>query len=127
MAWSGYGSAIFIFRGIKSYLPLRIQKVVEKELYSDSLTKSQIESIELLGEKVGLDKSEIVAAVPSTINPGGFGERKRMTLFTALISIFIIILGSFLLLVLTGNYPPDPFYTYTPGTRYGSISPDDFN
>ena len=101
--------------------------MVEKELYSDSLTKSQIESIERLGEKIGLDRSEIVAAVPSAMNPAGFGERRRMTLGRALISIFLILLGSFLLLVLTGNYPLDPGFTYTPGIRYGSISPVDFN
>ena len=127
MPWSGYGSAIFIFRGIKRYLPLRLQRVVEKELYSDSLTKSQMESIAVLGEKVGLNKSEIFAAVPSGMNPAGFGERRRMTLFSAIVSIVIIILGSFLFMVLIGNYPPEPVYTYTPGTRYGSISPDDFN
>ena len=85
-----------------------------------------MESIAILGEKVGLNKSEIYAAVPSGMSPHGIVYRRRMTLFTALASIFIIILGSFLFMVLTGNYPPEPVSTYTPGTRYGSISPEDF-
>ena len=127
MTWSGNGSAIFIFRRVKIYLPSRLQKLIEKELYSDSLTKSQLDSMETLGKKIGLDKGEIYAAVPSSMHPAGFVERRRMTLLSALISIFIIILGSFLFLVLTGSYPPnDPVYTYTPGTKYGSISPNDF-
>ena len=127
MIWSGYEAVIFTFRRVKLFLPSRLRKMIERELYSDSITKSQLKSMETLGEKIGLDRREVYAAVPSGIYPQGIADRRRMNLFSAVLSIFIIIVGSFLFLILTGSYPPDgPAYTYTPGTRYGSISPNDF-
>jgi hypothetical protein len=84
--------------------------------------------IETLGENIGLDKNEIHAAVPGHFGPLHVGDRRRMTLFSYLMAILLIVAVSFVILVFTGNYPlSDPSTTYTPGTRYGSISPRDFS
>jgi hypothetical protein len=94
---------------------------------SYTLTKSQLESMMDLGRNIGLDRSEVYAAVPSNMEPSGFVVRRRMTLFSALVTIVIIVIASFIFLVITGTYPLNsPNATYAPGSRYGSVSPNDF-
>jgi hypothetical protein len=123
----GLGEFEFMFWRIRMHLPSRLRKIVEKGLYSQSFSSSQLRMIETLGENIGLDKKEIHAAVPSPLGPLHASDRKRMTLFSYLMAILLIVAVSFVILVFTGNYPlNDPSTTYTPGTRYGTIRPDDF-
>ncbi|MFW9812643.1 MAG: hypothetical protein ACFFF9_09305 [Candidatus Thorarchaeota archaeon] len=124
----GLGEFEFMFWRIRMHLPSRLRKILENGLYSQFLSPSQLQMIETLGENIGLDKEEIHAAVPGHLGPFHAGDRRRMTLFSYLIAILLIVAVSLVILVFTGNYPlSDPSTTYTPGTRYGSISPRDFN
>jgi hypothetical protein len=125
--WSRYESLGLAVRSIRMYLPFRLRNLFDKQLYSTTLTRSKLESMVALGKSIGLDRREVYAAVPSNMDPAGLLVRKRMTLFSALITILIIVVASFLFLVITGNYPiNNTAPTYTPGSRYGSISPKDF-
>jgi hypothetical protein len=127
MQWIGYGYRSHAIRRIRAYLPVPLQNLLDNKMHSSTLTKSQLKSIVALGKNIGLDRNEVYAAVPSNMDPSGFVVNRRMTLFSALLTLVIIVVASFLFLVITGNYPlNDPNATYAPGSRYGSISPNDF-
>jgi hypothetical protein len=127
MRWSRYESLSIAVWPIRMYLPFRLRNLFDKQLYSKTLTRSKLESMVALGKSIGLDRREVYAAVPSNMDPAGSLVRKKMTPFSALITILIIVVAGFLFLVITGNYPiNNPVPTYTPGSRYGSIRPKDF-
>lgn len=106
-----------------------MRKAADNILYSEVMTKKQIEDMTRLGESIGLKRKEVYAATNLPIdNMASFG-RGRITLFGVIVSIIIIIGISFgiaLLMNMGQLIDPTPTYTYTPGTRYGSISPNDF-
>jgi hypothetical protein len=130
MMWRGYGALSLAIWRTRMYLPFRLRSMLDNELQPYAFTKSQLESMEALGRSIGLTRREVCAVVPSNMDPSGFIGRRRMTLFSALITIIIIVFSSFLFLIITGNYPfnspTTTTPTYTPGSRYGSISPNDF-
>jgi len=88
-----------------------------------SADKNQLKKLELLGEKIGLNEKEVVAAYNPPFNMTHW--RSRLTLFTTCVLILAVFVVSFLLFTLgTINNPPS---TYAWGTRYGTIKPQDFN
>lgn len=87
-------------------------------------TAKQLKRIEILGERIGLNRDEVYAAYDNPTNLTQWSER-RLTPFSACIIIIIIIIAGLVILVLTGNYP-EPYQVYSAGPRYGSIKPQDF-
>lgn len=129
MRWSSFGGIDYGYRKVRTHLPSRMRKAADNTLYSEVLTKKQIEDMTRLGESIGLKKKEVYAATNLPIdNIASFG-RGKITLFGVLVSIIIIVCISFgiaLIMNFGQFFDPAPTYTYTPGTRYGSISPNDF-
>jgi hypothetical protein len=125
--WTSFGALSIVIWRVRMYLPSRLRYLLDLELHSDTTTKLKLESMRILGKNIGLDRNEVYAAVPSHMDPSGLTGRRRTTFFSVLVTIVIILFGSFLVLVITGNYPfNSPTTTYTPGSRYRSISPNDF-
>jgi hypothetical protein len=128
LSLSGYGIVTFTVRRVWKYLPFRLQNALGNSLSPYRITATQRETIQRIGKRIGLDRSEINPALPSQVEPSGLTTGRRLTCFSVIITIIIILFASFLFLVATGNYPFNtPTSTYTPGTRYGSIKPCDFN
>lgn len=129
MRWGNFGGIDYGYRKVRIHLPSRMRKAADNILYSEVLTKKQIEDVTRLGESVGLKKKEVYAATNLPLdNMASFG-RGRITLFGVIVSIIIIVGISFGIAMLMNYgqfFDPTPTYTYTPGTRYGSISPNDF-
>jgi len=129
MRWSSFGGIDYGYRKVRTHLPSRIRKAADNILYPEVLTKKQIEDMTRLGESLGLKKKEVYAATNLPIDNIASVGRGRITLFGVVVSIIIIVGISFgiaLLMNFGQFFDPTPTYTYTPGTRYGSISPNDF-
>ena len=129
MRWSSFGGIDYGYKKARTHLPSRIRKAADNILYSEVLTKKQIEDMTRLGESLGLKKKEVYAATNLPIDNIASVGRGRITLFGVIVSIIIIVGISFgiaLLMNFGQFFDPTPTYTYTPGTRYGSISPNDF-
>ncbi|MCK5266364.1 MAG: hypothetical protein KAR03_12215 [Candidatus Thorarchaeota archaeon] len=129
MRWSRFGGIDYGYMKARTHLPSRIRKAADNILYSEVLTKKQIEDMTRLGESLGLKKKEVYAATNLPIDNIASVGRGRITLFGVIVSIIIIVGISFgiaLLMNFGQFFDPTPTYTYTPGTRYGSISPNDF-
>jgi hypothetical protein len=117
------------YKRVRTHLPSRIRKATDELLYSQDLTARQIEDFTRLGESLGLKKREIYAATNLPIDHIASAGRSKVTLFGVLLSIIIIICISFGLALLMNYghfFDPSPTFTYAPGTKYGSISPNDF-
>lgn len=120
----GYG-----YRRFKQNLPLRLRSEIEFLLQMNRPTGNQLEEIENLGSKIGLEQSEIYAATGLPIDNMASMSRNKITLLGMVISIFAVTcISCAIIVILNGGHlvNPTPTYTYTPGTRYGSISPEDF-
>lgn len=113
------------------YLPSKVRSKIEGLLQISGPTSSQLEKIEDLGFRIGLEKSEIRKATGLPIDNMDMMSRSKITFFGVMVAVLVVVFISFAIaILLNGGRLFDPFgvptYTYSPGTRYGSISPDDF-
>ena len=111
---------------MKPYLPRKIFSQIERVFGKPNPTRKQLREITQLGESVGLQKNEIIAAIDAPLaDSGSTGGKSSIYIRLILVSIlaivcillvwFVIDRGSFLI------------PTYTPGTDYGTIRPQDFS
>ena len=131
MRWSSFGSVNYGYKKIRIHFPKKIRSTVDKVLYPEGISKKQMANMERLGASLGLEKNEIIAATNLPIDNMESVSRGKVTLWSVLVSIVVVVCISFGLSLLLNNFHffdpnPTPTYTYTPGTRYGSISPNDF-
>lgn len=124
------GIAYLGYAKVKSHMPSELRLAVESFLQIGRVSQVQMEKIESIGQTIGLERREIVAATSLPIDNIDSRGRGRISLLSALVAVFAIMCISFVVVVLFagGNLADTvvPTYTYTPGTRYGSISPRDF-
>lgn len=123
------GIVSYGYRRFKPSLPPRLRREIENLLQINRPKGNQLEEIENLGSKIGLEQSEIYAATGLPIDNINSMSRNRITLLGLVIGIFAVTCISFaIIVILNGGHlvNPTPTYTYTPGSRYGSISPEDF-
>jgi hypothetical protein len=115
----------------RSYLPSKVRSRIEGFLQISGLTSSQLEKIEDLGFSIGLEKSEIRKATGVPVDNMDMMSRGKITLFGVMVAVLVVVAIGFVIAILFNGGtlfdPSDvPTYTYTPGTKYGSISPKDF-
>ena len=108
---------------IRSYLPSALRTRFDKPVLHTEIEENQIERLEMLGEKIGLNRKEVHAAYSPPLNTTHW--RSRVTPFTACVMILVILIVSFVIAMNTSPHFP-PSTTYPTGTRYGSIKPQDF-
>ena len=112
---------------VKPYLPKSIVSRIDLVFGKPSPTREQLSQISKLGESVGLEKNEIIAAIDAPLsNQGGSSKGDRSKLIP-LIIITIIAVCSFLFVWAVVDPESFPIHTYTPGTFYGTIRPQDFS
>lgn len=131
MRLRSFGVIGFGYWRCRSYLPSKVRSRIESFLQISGPTSSQLEKIENLGFAIGLEKSEIWKATGLPIDNVGMISRSKITLFGVMVAVFVVVVVGFVIATfLNGGTlfdPADvPTYTYTPGTKYGSISPRDF-
>jgi len=129
MRWSGFTGINYGYKKVRTFLPLSLRRSADKMLYPQIITIGEITKIERLGASVGLKKSEILAATNLPIDNMDSIGRGKVTLFGLVVSIIIVVCISFGISLLLNNFhffDPTPTFTYTPGTRYGSINPSNF-
>ena len=111
---------------MKPYLPRSIVSRIERVFGKPSPTREQLREITRLGESVGLEKNEVIAAIDAPLSQGVPGEGKA-SMFIPMILISILVVVSALLIWAAVDPDSFPFHVYTPGTFYGTIRPQDFS
>lgn len=114
-------------RIMKPYLPRSIFAQLELVTRKPSPTKVQLDKITKLGESVGLQRNEISAAIDAPMANQEITSKDRKSLFIPSILISILVVVSVLLLWYVLSPESFPISTYTPGTFYGTIRPQDFS
>jgi len=112
---------------LESYLPIRLYDRMQQITGYVEPSRQQLTKIELLGKNVGLEKSEVLAALDSHLSTTGIGSKSRISLFTTIIVMIVIALVSVLLTWFVVDPESFPVPTYVPGSLYGTISPRDFS
>lgn len=113
---------------MKRILPEVQASMIDRFAKRQQMSRQQFSKIHQLGRNVGLDREEIIAAVDlpeGGVRPGGLSNNQLFSGIT-IMSIFIIAIG--LILIVWHFMDPEgsPIHTYTPGTFYGTIKPQDF-
>jgi len=111
---------------LRPYLPRSIFSQIERILKKPIPTKEQLSEITRLGESIGLQRNEIIAAIDAPLTNQGVQGIRRTSFFIPMILISILVVVS--LLIVWAMFDPEsfPIHTYTPGTFYGTIRPQDF-
>lgn len=129
MRWSSFSSVRFWYMKTRSSLPARLRNSTDGIMLSKNFTDYQIDKLENLGKSIGMKRSDIIAATNLPIDHINMGGGRRATLFGVLVCIIVLACVTFVVALLMSNpqiLGPTPTYTYAPGSRYGSISPNDF-
>jgi hypothetical protein len=100
----------------------RIERTIDKP----RPTKSQLDKVTKLGESIGLERKEIIAAIDAPLADSGFIGKSRVSLYVSLIMVTIIVILGVLLTWYVVDPDSFPIPTYTPGTLYATIRPQDF-
>jgi hypothetical protein len=114
-------------RGMRSLIPKWLFSRLEQIVKRPCPTREQLLKINRLGASVGLQKNEIVAAVDAPINSQGILQRERVSLYLAIIVVTVIFSLVILFVWNFVDQESSPITTYTPGSLYGSIRPEDFS
>jgi len=112
---------------IRPYLPRSVFSQIERVFRKPRPTEEQFSKIVRLGESIGLQSSEIIAAIDAPLPSQGIPNEGRTSIFIPLILVSILIVVSALLAWAVIDPDSFPFHLYTPGTLYGSIKPQDFS
>lgn len=102
--------------------------MIDRLVNRQKMSKQQLSKIQQLGKNIGLDREEVNAALDSPASggqPGGLANNRFFSRI-AVISIFIIAIGLILIVWHFLGPQGSPIHTYTPGTDYGTIKPQDF-
>ncbi|MFW9844234.1 MAG: hypothetical protein ACFFEV_06650, partial [Candidatus Thorarchaeota archaeon] len=91
-----------------------------------SPTRKQLSKIAMLGESIGLERNEIIAAVDAPLSSQSMSGPGRLGIFIRLILLTIIVVVTILIVWTVVDPFSSPISTYTPGTDYGTIRPQDF-
>lgn len=117
----------FGIKRLESHLPIRLYEGMRQIVRKNKPTELQLSKIELLGKNIGLERTEVLAALDSPLGAPGVGGKQRLTLFISIVAVFVIAIISVLLTWLVVDPETFPIPTYVPGSLYGTISPRDFN
>jgi hypothetical protein len=110
---------------MQPYLPRKIFSQIERVFGKPNPTKQQLLEIEQLGESVGLQKNEILAAIDAPlVNQASNGGKSSIYLRLILVSILAIVCILIVWFIAHPELVTIP--TYAPGTDYGTIRPQDF-
>lgn len=118
--WSG-------IRRLEPYLPIGLYDIVQRMAGRSEPNKQQLNQIELLGENLGLSKSEVHAAIDPPLGSTGIDSKQRLTLFLTIVTVFVIAIVGILVTWFIVDPESFPIPTYVPGSLYGSIAPRDFS
>ena len=111
---------------MKSYLPQSLFSQLERVIGRPGPNREQIKKITSLAKSVGLEKHEIIAAIDAPIGSPGIGGKGRLSLFISILVVTIVATIAILITWYIVDPESFPIPTYTPGSLYGSIRPQDF-
>ena len=117
----------FGIRRLEPYLPVILYDQVRRITGRIGPNKQQLNQIELLGENLGLSKSEVHAATDPPLGSTGIDSKQRLTLFLTIVTVFVIAIIGILVTWFIVDPESFPIPTYVPGSLYGSITPRDFS
>jgi hypothetical protein len=120
LLWSG-------LTRLESYLPIELYDAMRRITGRIGPNGVQLNQIELLGENIGLSKSEVHAALDPQLGSTFIDSKQRLTQFIAIFTILIIAIISVLVTWFVVDPESFPIPTYVPGSLYGSIAPRDFS
>ncbi|MDH4213963.1 MAG: hypothetical protein OEV85_08595 [Candidatus Thorarchaeota archaeon] len=120
-------SISFGYWKIKLALPPEIRSELENLLGISYLTKTDFKKIENLGLSIGLERNEIRSATSPPIVGTGHMPMTRSTLFNTVICRLLCIIILVAAVIATYFIVANQVSVYTPGAKYGSISPNDFS
>ena len=127
MEWTDFRILWPKLKVMKPYLPRSIFSQVECIFRKPNPTREQLTKIATLGESIGLSRTEIVAAVDAPLSNQGMPSQGRVSRFMRLALVSILLVASILIVWAIFDPASAPIHTYTPGTDYGTIRPQDFS
>jgi hypothetical protein len=127
MSWMGRVTRELETR--KQVLPTKMRVLFRRMLVRD-MSQSGKMRMEELGAKVGLTKKETLQAIANYPTPSGLldvtASRPRIGLLTLLLVLVMVAVACVMMIITGAPTSAGPTTTYVPGTRYASISPQDF-
>ena len=114
-------------RRLEPYLPVILYDQVRRITGRIGPNKHQLNQIELLGENLGLSKSEVHAALEPPLGSIGIDSKNKLTLFLTIVTVFVIAIIGILATWFIVDPESFPIPTYVPGSLYGTIAPRDFS
>ncbi len=112
---------------LERHLPNRLYDIMWRLSGKVGPSRQQLIRIELLGEDVGLSKSEVFAALDPRLSTPGIESKFRLSLFMSIIVMIVIAILSVLVTWFVVDPESFPVPTYIPGSLYATISPKDFS
>jgi len=117
------------FETRKLVIPAEMRVLFQRMLVRD-VSQSEKRHMEELGAKVGLTKKETMQAIANYPNPSGLldmtASRPRIGLLTLLLVLVMVAVAYVITMITSAPASAGPTTTYVPGTRYATISPQDF-
>jgi hypothetical protein len=111
---------------LRPYLPKRMFSYLKQTIQKPNPTTKQLSELTRLGELVGLERNEIIAAIDAPLadqRSSGSG-RQPMMITILLVTIAVAVWSLFIWYVVSPE--TFPIHTYRYGTLYGTIKPQDF-
>jgi hypothetical protein len=112
---------------LRPYMPKQMFSYFKRTIQKPSPTPKQLGELTKLGESIGLERNEVIAAIDAPLadqGPSGGGRHPMMITFI-LVAIAIAVWSLFIWYVVSPETFPIPTYRY--GTLYGTIRPQDFS
>ena len=112
---------------LRPYLPKQMFSYLKQTIQRPSPTTKQLSELTRLGESIGLERNEVIAAIDAPLaSQGASGSGHRPMVITILVvTIAVAVLALFIWYVTDPE--SFPIHTYAPGTFYGTIRPQDFS
>ena len=129
MRWSGEGWMEVAYWKLRYFLPSNLRSRLESWILLRPPEEKQLRKIEMLGESIGLSRSEVSATYNPPLNMAHW--RSRFTPFSACVMILVIMVVGYMIIAFVAlgnpNYLPPTDSTYRFGSLYGTIKPQDFS
>ena len=111
---------------LRPYLPKQMFSYLKQTIQRPSPTTKQLSELTRLGESIGLERNEVIAAIDASLSDQKPSASGRPPMVITIL-VFTIAVAILVLSILIVTDPDFPIHVYAPGTYYGTIRPQDFS
>lgn len=123
--WSGLSFLFPKILAAERILPPSVSRIVDIASFRPPISNEQLSKINALGNSIGLEREETLAALEAPVSEPRKGIFKSVLRIMVVSALVVIVIGLvFIWRIVSPETFPIP--TYAPGTDYGTIKPQDF-